>query len=116
MNAIDKMVEFYNTNDFSGLKNVLAKNCIYRSQWVFDEISGRDNICEYLTDKSKAIAKSGCFPNAKKTFIVHPYRQEAIAISQGSSEIKALRLQTRGSEHNAEKRCKYETNSNDTRS
>lgn len=74
------------------MKNVLAENCTCRSQWVFDEISGRDNICEYLTDKSKAIAKSGCFPNAKKTFIVHPYRQEAIAISQGSSEIKVIML------------------------
>lgn len=92
MNAMDQLVTFYNSNDFSELKNILAENCIYRSQWVFDEICGKDQICEYLTAKSKVIAKSGCFPRARKVAISRPCQQEAIAISQGSAEVRVIML------------------------
>ena len=88
----DLVVNCYNSNSYEILEDYLSEDCVYRSQWVFEEMRGGHKIASFLVDKSNAIAKSGQFPIAKKVNILSPKEQTAIAISQGSSDVAVILL------------------------
>lgn len=82
------LLECYNKNDFLPLRPYLSDNCRYTSQWVFDEIVGGNEICDYLIAKSKRIMEARSFVIAKRVSILSPYSdQEAALIFQGNKNI-----------------------------
>ncbi len=50
-----------------GLRDVLAADFEYASQWVFDTMRGADTYVDYLTRKFHAIKSSNCDINVKAT-------------------------------------------------
>lgn len=92
MNNYEIFAKCYNENDFEMLNDCLSDDCVYRSQWVFDEMQGREKIVDYLQAKAETIAKHNAFPKAKIVEIISPFSQQAIAVSQGSDEIKVIIL------------------------
>ncbi len=48
-----------NTLDFSHLEPWLAENMSYGSQWVFEEMHGKQNYADYIQKKLQAIRKDG---------------------------------------------------------
>ena len=86
----DIVIGCYNSNSYFDLKEYMNDDCVYRSQWVFDEMRGKDKIAEYLIQKSVAIAQSGKFPKAKKVRLTsYPYSL-AIAITQGDDTVAVI--------------------------
>ena len=51
----------------NGLRDVLAADFEYASQWVFDTMRGADTYVDYLTSKFNAIQRSCCNINVKNT-------------------------------------------------
>lgn len=50
-----------------GLRDVLAADFEYASQWVFDTIHGANSYVDYLTSKFNTIKRSSCNINVKDT-------------------------------------------------
>ena len=94
MDAYEVVAKCYNENNYEPLNDYLSEDCVYRSQWVFDEMRGRDKIVKHLIAKSETIAKHNAYPKAKIVRIISPQPQQAVAVSQGSAEIKILVLLT----------------------
>ncbi len=49
----------WNTLDCSEFLTLLDENAHYASQWVFEELEGKDAISEYLVEKMKTVESSG---------------------------------------------------------
>ena len=81
------LIDCYNKNDFLPLRPHLSDNCRYTSQWVFDEMVGGNEICDYLIAKSKRISETDRFVAAKRVSILNPYpEQKAALMFQGDEE------------------------------
>lgn len=84
MSLIDKLIECYNNNEFEPLRNLLSNDCIYTSQWVLDEMVGKNKITDYLISKSIRINECNIKVVAKKALIAYPYDgQECAVMFQG---------------------------------
>lgn len=55
MDNLGVLIQCYNENSFEALQNALDEKCAYRSQWVFDEMVGSENIVRFLVAKSRSI-------------------------------------------------------------
>ena len=87
LDLLGLLIECYNKNDFSQLRPFLSEDCRYTSQWVFDEMVGGDEICDYLIAKSKRIAETKYYVSAKRITILNPYHgQEAALLFQGNGD------------------------------
>ena len=80
IDLLEILIECYNGNDFSSLRQFLSPDCKYTSQWVFDEMVGDNKICDYLIAKSKRIAEAGARVIAKRVTITSPYSGQDAAL------------------------------------
>ena len=84
MTLNQQLAQCYNNNDFSNLGSYLDEDCKYASQWVMEELCGKDTISEYLIAKSQRIAETKSFVRAVEGIIQHPYPQkDCILLFQG---------------------------------
>lgn len=65
LEALRAYARMMNTLDVCHLEPLLAGDLRYNSQWVFEEIVGKDKYIEYIQSKLKVIAKSGRRPFAE---------------------------------------------------
>ncbi len=49
----------YNTLNSEFIENILAEDMLYASQWVFDEIRGKQDFLDYLNGKFQTIRNEG---------------------------------------------------------
>ncbi len=71
-----------------GLRDVLAADFEYASQWVFDTMHGADTYVDYLTRKFHAIKSSNCDINVKATRYSDALMEQTMA-----DTVKAVMLQ-----------------------
>jgi hypothetical protein len=61
-NALRAYATMMNTLDASHFVPLLAENFHYASQWVFEELTSKQDYLNYIEPKLRAIAKSGELP------------------------------------------------------
>lgn len=58
LDAAKCYAEGWNSQDFEAFFQCLAPDAKYASQWVFEELEGKEAISEYLTGKLQSVIKS----------------------------------------------------------
>ena len=90
-NLIHVLADCYNRNSFETLRDVLHEDCHYASQWVFEEMIGKDRITDFLVAKSIRMEERGTKTHADIGTIIHPYAgKKCLIMHQGSDETKAI--------------------------
>jgi hypothetical protein len=65
LNALRAYARMMNTLDVDCLEPFLADDLRYNSQWVFEEMVGKERYIEYIRAKLKVIAESAGRPSAE---------------------------------------------------
>lgn len=58
----------WNTLDSTDFLKLLAPDVCYASQWVFEELEGKDSISDYLIGKMETVKKSSVSPQDFKVY------------------------------------------------
>lgn len=83
MIACNLLAHAYNTLNASFMDNILANDLLYTSQWVLDEMHGKQAFLDYLTAKFHSIEKAESSIYAE----LATYRgQHCLVIAQGSKD------------------------------
>lgn len=83
MIACNLLAHAYNTLNASFMDNILANDLLYTSQWVLDEMHGKQAFLDYLTEKFHSIEKAESSIYAE----LATYRgQHCLVIAQGSKD------------------------------
>lgn len=83
MIACNLLAHAYNTLNASFIDNILANDLLYTSQWVLDEMHGKQAFLDYLTAKFHSIEKAESSIYAE----LATYRgQHCLVIAQGSKD------------------------------
>ena len=92
LDLICVLANCYNMNSFETLRNILDEDCHYASQWVFEEMIGKDRITDFLVAKSIRIAETGAKVRADIGTIKNPYAgKKCLVMRQGSDdEVKTI--------------------------
>lgn len=89
MVACNLLSHAYNTQNVAILEKVLANDLLYTSQWVLEEMRGKQAFLNYLSKKFRTIQKAGSAIYAE----LASYRgKHCLVIAQGSKEIPVATL------------------------
>ena len=80
MDLLQILIDCYNNNNFNDIESILAPDCSYASQWVFEEMVGGKRIAEYLIAKTDTIERYKAYVLAKRAKILYPYRGQDCAL------------------------------------
>lgn len=83
MIACNLLAHAYNTLNASFMDNILTNDLLYTSQWVLDEMRGKDEFLSYLSAKYYTITKAG---NAIFAELATYQGKHCLIIAQGSKE------------------------------
>jgi hypothetical protein len=104
LDAAKAYADAWATLDFSRFVALLAPNARYASQYVFEELVGRDAIHSYLTGKAAAVRRSGsavtaelcratrCFPGAPCVRLTQGGENAVIVFETAGSYIRRFDL------------------------
>jgi len=94
--AAEVYAKAWNTLDLVEFCDLLAENACYASQWVFEELTDKRSISEYLTGKMQSVKERALHnPSASVQAEVSSARKSfpgrsCVVLKQGDSQAKAV--------------------------
>lgn len=87
-NHLMTLANCYQTGNFEALRPLLAKDCVWESQWRLDAENGRESVMAYFKEKGEMIRNSGSYPTCTIVQLVGNSRPSSPVILHEGGEDK----------------------------